>query len=660
MTSKSQKISDLINSLDGSTPFYSFEFFPPKTKQGGENLRARIERMAKLNPLFVTVTWGAGGSTASKSLELAGFIQQQGINTCLHLTCTNMDKELIDKALDKCKALGIRNILALRGDPPRGEEYQQPNSSDKFAHAVDLVKYIRQNHGDYFCIGVAAYPEGHVDGSDISNQNPENDLPYLVEKVQAGADFIITQLFYDTEKFLKFEEMLLNHPSKLFENIPIIPGLMPISTYQSFARASRLSHASIPQELLESVEKVNNNDDLVKAFGVKVLCKIMETVHSKSDKRIRGFHFYTLNLERSVALIIENSSILNSNIPSSSPLDSTEESAVQEETDGTSLPSGPEPGQRRRRRSSLTMHNRVLVEQQKPTKESQLSVTYKEMAEAVVKPVSSRDILAISSGEGSLGREVNWDDFPNGRFGDSRSPAYGVIDGYGPTLHVDAGKIFTFWGYPKTKADITNLIIEHLTGELGALPWSDDALNPETGLIQEELIAMNKRGMWTVASQPACEGVYSGDKIFGWGPKGGFVFQKPFVEFFISPEDWEQLKQKLDKHISSRDSKASVSSYYACNHTLKLETNLPRNSSSAVTWGVFPNKEILQSTIIEEESFLVWAEEAFALWKEWKYAYSPNSETYKLLSNIHDSYYLVTLVYHDFKNPEGLWNLILN
>ena len=165
-----------------------------------------------LRPLFVTVTWGAGGSTATKSLELAEICQRQlGLTTCLHLTCTNMNRQLIDDALEQAKVLGIRNILALRGDAPRSEEYRdegtppEQDSNKDFTWAIDLVKYIRKEYGDYFCIGVAAYPEGHSDQSHPQHQDPQFDLPSLIEKTKAGADFIMTQLFYDVEAYDKFD-----------------------------------------------------------------------------------------------------------------------------------------------------------------------------------------------------------------------------------------------------------------------------------------------------------------------------------------------------------------------------------------------------------------------------------------------------------------------
>lgn len=240
-------ITDKINTIqDGK--FVSFEFFPPKTDAGFRNLIARLTRMKALNPLFITITWGAGGSTNEKSLELASICQKQlGITTVLHLTCTNTNKEIIDSALEQAKRNGIRNILALRGDPPRTEEYWTPNCD--FNNAVDLVRYIKSQYGDFFCIGVAGYPEGHVDGSDNSNQNPEKDIPFLVEKVKAGADFIITQLFYDVDKFVHYCNLIEQHED--LKKATLIPGLLPITTFNSFHKATKLSHATIPSEILK-------------------------------------------------------------------------------------------------------------------------------------------------------------------------------------------------------------------------------------------------------------------------------------------------------------------------------------------------------------------------------------------------------------------------
>ncbi len=258
-----------------------------------------------LRPLFVTITWGAGGSTSSKSLELAEIVQRQlDIPTCLHLTCTNMKRKVLDEALEACKELGVKNILALRGDSFK-EEYQEEDSTEtqeqEFQWAIDLVKYIRKKHGNYFCIGVAGYPEGHTDEShpEAGKQSVEHDLPYLVDKVEAGADFIMTQLTYDLDAYARYESRLRNHEhkgKKVFEGIPIIPGLMPVQSYQIMKRITKLSHAKIPAPISDRIERVRTDDEAVKKVGIDVLTELVDGIKKLPQPQglARGLHFYTL------------------------------------------------------------------------------------------------------------------------------------------------------------------------------------------------------------------------------------------------------------------------------------------------------------------------------------------------------------------------------
>jgi len=602
-----------------------------------------MERMSALNPLFVTITWGAGGSTAEKTLSLVQTCQKElDFTTCMHLTCTNTDKSIIDNALAKAKEAGIRNILALRGDPPRGEEYLVSNAAD-FNYAVDLVKYIREQHGDYFSIGVAAYPDGHCEGADSSDQDVNKDIPFLKEKIDAGADFIITQLFYDVEKFLKFEELVRD---KISKEIPILPGLMPINTYQLFHRAAKLSHASIPQEILDKFpEAIQNDDDKVKSVGVEILRDMIHSIYSRTNGRVKGFHFYTLNLEKSIAQIVEKSSLLNSVLE-----DNKDNDVVMSDDEEHDAGQANQviTHKKSRRSSSINTSNKVLVD--KIRKDSQ---DFEDVNNFKFISPSKKDIVAISSGEGTLGRDATWDDFPNGRFGDSRSPAYGEIDGYGPSLKIATKKAYELWGYPVDIKDISKVFINYLEGKIDALPWSELGLSPETAIIQEELIQLNERGFFSLASQPATDGAKSEDKIFGWGPKGGYVYQKAFVELFVSKEDWET---KLKPKITS----TSKASYYIGDSKGFFESSLQKGSSNAVTWGVFPDREILQTTIIEEESFKAWRDEAYSIWLEWAKLYKKNTPTWNLIHSIHDDYYLVSIVCHDYRNEAGLWELILN
>lgn len=600
--------------------------------------------MSKLGPAFINVTWGAGGSTAQKSLSLAATCQKDlGLTTCLHLTCTNMDQTILDAALKQAKQLGIRNILALRGDPPRGQEYGWTGASGEFQYAVDLVKYIRKHHGDWFCIGVAAYPEGHTETSaEGPVQDPAKDMPFLLEKVKAGADFIITQFFYDAEAFIRFENMMREYDPCLADII-LVPGLMPINTYQQFMRASKLCNAAIPDNVRQQLNSIANDDEKVKSLGVRILCDLISTIRIKTKNRVRGFHFYTLNLEKSVALTLEHSGLLQ-------PAQSTEEEAIasSDEEDGVVA----DNLSRAARRKSSVVSNRAIVEHSN-RRYSEAEISPEEAGHESRENPRKR-ALAISSGEGDLGREATWDDFPNGRFGNSRSPAYGQIDGYGPSLHVEPSRALKIWGYPVEPKDITKLFVRHITNELDALPWSEEPLSGETALIQEQLLQLNEASLWTVASQPAGNSIKSEDKIFGWGPRGGKIFQKAFVEFFVSDEDWKKIKSKVEEN--------EWVTYYEGNSSSEhgFSTNLEPGSSNAVTWAVFPNREIVQSTIIEEESFIAWRDEAFSVWKEWQKLYHPGSATAKLLQHIYDTYHLVSITHHDYFHDQALWDMLLD
>jgi methylenetetrahydrofolate reductase (NADPH) len=686
-----EKITDKIAALPPDENYFSLEFFPPKTQMGFSNLTARLERMSQaLRPLFVTVTWGAGGSTAARSLELAEICQRQlQLTTCLHLTCTNMSRALIDEALEEAKVLGIRNILALRGDPPRSEEYNmhgEDDSNKDFTFAVDLVRYIRKKYGDYFCLGVAAYPEGHPVDSYQDVQDPVRDLPYLVEKTLAGADFIMTQLTYDIDAYTKFEQMLRNHESGAFKTIPIIPGLMPIHSYKILTRTTKLSHVKVPPQIMSKLEAVKHDDDAVKRIGVDVLSGLVEAIKEIPCPGFRGFHFYTLNLEKTVSFIIERCGL----IP-----DYPEDINAVVDDDYTTAPTGAQNRSLSRRRASSVNslpHNRVIVDRlQVPSDGSSRASTHEAPAASAGMPAMPPDrntTLQISEGQGALGREATWDDFPNGRWGDARSPAFGEIDGYGPSLHVSGAVARRIWGYPVSREDISTLFRRHVSGDLYIVPWSEggaeensSGLNAETEVIRPELLKLiDSKGWWTLASQPAVNGVRSDDATFGWGPPGeGFVFQKPFVEFFCPSKDFQTvLKPLFAKHGHEK------LAWFATNVKGEFESSLPAdpahadtiemnpNNVNAVTWGVFRGKEIVTPTIIEEVSFRAWGEEAFRIWDEWRRVYPRGTPTERLLEEVKNDVWLVCVVGQDFgagtengseeeqQETKWMWNVLIN
>lgn len=627
---------------------------------------------------------------------------------------------MVDEALDSCKELGIRNILALRGDPPR-EEYREESPSrnrdtgeNDFVWAVDLVKYIRKRHGDYFSIGVAGYPEGHADEShpEAGKQSVEHDLPYLVDKTEAGADFIMTQLTYDIDAYAEYEKRLRTYKTDSgeapFERIPIIPGLMPIQSYQIVKRITKLSHAHIPDDIASRIEAVKDDDEAVKKVGVDILSELVESIKALQhpESLARGLHFYTLNLEKSVSYILERCKLLP-NLDDEEH-DANVEDAIQENghVNGHSNSNHAPPPSRfsRRRGSSANAqpHNRVILDnssssprrsrtdRSQDSSNSQHEAPERGIGIPAADPNRKHSLL-ISEGQGSLGREATWDDFPNGRWGPAHSPAYGEIDGYGPSLKVGPATARSLWGKPKAPKDVTNLFSKLITGDITSIPWSDEvdpnagvngptSLRAETQVIRNELLELiERKRYWTLASQPAVDGVRSDDEVFGWGPRSeGFVFQKAFVEFFCSRSEWDNtLRPKLANTSSEILSwmKTDAGGLYessdaVTNGSLTNGKRSPRRSPinkgvNAVTWGVFRGKEIIAPTIIESESFRAWGEEAFAIWGEWRRCYPKGSEEEVCLETLRRDIVLVNVVGQEFVGGHQgkgrtLWDVLLS
>ncbi|GAA5993328.1 hypothetical protein JCM5350_001567 [Sporobolomyces pararoseus] len=614
-----QKVTDRISSLSPGTPYYTFEVFPPKTAPGLTNLIDRIDRMSSLNPTWMHVTWGAGGSTQERSLELAGASQGMGLETCLHLTCTNMQEGVLDRTLKRAKELGIVNLLALRGDPPRGEEYWTA-ASDEFQHATDLVRYIRKQYGQDFCIGVAGYPEGHADSPD-----KENDINYLYEKQQAGADFVVTQLFYDVDVFISWYKRCRERGI----TIPILPGIMPIQNYLSFRRMTNLCGTQIPPEIMSDLERIQHDDAAVKDYGVQLSVKMIKALYEEGG--IRGFHLCTLNLEKSITRVLE-------------------------------LLQWVEPSEKR---TKMNLQQRSLMTNGGSQASNKVINSLRASGTNGLNGSSNPAVQTVSSPD--LARKdspTSWDEFPNGRFGDARSPAYGDMDGYGVGLKLPPAEALRVWGTPTTLSDVSKIFSSYLRGTLACNPWSEEPLRPETASISSHLIEMNDtRHWWTVGSQPAVDGVKSSDQVYGFGPKGGYVYQKAFVEFFLTEEQLNELEERSKKdeeeRIKSGEADDGFVKWFAGNGKGDYRTNMKKGDVNAVTWGVFGGKEIVTTTLIEEMSFKAWAEEAFAIWKEWSFLYPAQSPSRKFIKEITETRWLVSVVHHDYKDTEGLWKWLL-
>lgn len=261
----------------------SFEVFPPK--ENSEKLLEEINVLKQHNPAFISLTYGAGGNE-NKSFELLKQIKDTGINVMPHFTCITITKENIKKNINKLINLGIENILALRGDIPENKELQKHD----FYHASDLVEFIK--HKTNLSIGVAGYPEGHIESPNI-----DTDISYLKAKVDKGADAIFTQLFFDNNNFYKF----IDKTEKAGINIPIIPGIMPIISEKQVEKMVKLANITVPKNIQENICKLKDKDLI--EFGIEYASFQCEELIKNG---IKGLHFYTLNKSYSTNQILNN------------------------------------------------------------------------------------------------------------------------------------------------------------------------------------------------------------------------------------------------------------------------------------------------------------------------------------------------------------------
>ena len=281
----------IIDILEQAKPSFSFEFFPPKDSDGFDQLFKTIDNLKPLNPAFVSVTYGAGGSTRSKTIDLVGRIKKEiGLESMAHLTCVGHNSDEILNVLGDIKKQNVDNVLALRGDPPAGEiNFTKPKNG--FGYAVELVQFMCERFS--FCIGVAGYPEGHPESS-----NRKEDLFHLKKKVLAGASFIVTQLFFDNKYYFDFVANLRN----IGIDVPVIPGIMPIVNLKQIKRFTKMCGATVPHDLMVRLEAVQDDPESVYQIGVDHAANQCRKLLMQGAP---GVHFYTLNRSRATLSVLE-------------------------------------------------------------------------------------------------------------------------------------------------------------------------------------------------------------------------------------------------------------------------------------------------------------------------------------------------------------------
>jgi len=354
---------------------------------------------------------------------------------------------------------------------------------------------------------------------------------------------------------------------------------------------TKLCKTFVPKHILEALEPIKSDDAAVKEYGVKLGIEMCKTL---LDAGAPGLHFYTLNLEKSVFQMLEGLGLAN-----------------EEQFNTRSLPWRSTPSRQKEEVRPIFWSNRP---------------------------------------KSYIHRTASWDDFPNGRWGDSKSPAFGQLDDYHlSSIHIS--KSFekqNAWGTPMNHQDVFDVFVKYCNGDILKLPWNDSALALETGLIKNELIKINKNGFLTINSQPRVNGEPSDNSKVGWGPKDGYVYQKAYVEFFTSSENLNSIIEAAKQFPSL--------TYYALDLKGNQYTNGP-NNAIAVTWGVFPNQEVLQPTVVDPSTFHVWKDEAFALWKSlWASLYTEGSPSRQVMDNIINTYYLVSVIDNNFVSG-NIWSL---
>jgi len=438
----------------------------------------------------------------------------------------------------------------------------------------------------------------------------------LKEKVDAGADFVISQMFYDCELFLKF----VKDARELGIQCPIIPGLMPIHTYTGFMRMTQFCKTKIPERMQKELSQLKTDDEeAVKQYGIQLgisMCRYL------FDHGIKGVHFYTLNLEKTVLEILNGLDLAPTMSSVSRPL---------------------------------------------PWKVTANSNREKE---------DVRPIFWSNRPKSYLVRTSSWDEFPNGRWGDSRSPAFGEVGDYhllgssGKSQDMLREERLKNWGREHLdRESIFAVFVKYLRGETKNLPWYDKPISLETVEMLEQLCLLNGSGFLTINSQPRVNAAPSDDKAVGWGGPNGFVYQKAYIEFFCSPQLLDLLKKSFPSFPSLTYHAVNAKGDRLCSAQHRV---------NAVTWGVFPDSELKQPTVVDTESFLVWKAEAFSLWKTWASIYSSaddedlgdntkggkqfiSSKSRQLIQDIHDTYYLVNIVDNNFISGDifAIFNKIL-
>lgn len=546
------KVVDSIREANAEKrPFFCFEFAAPTTEAATLTLYDKIERMSCLDPLFCSITWGDYGSTADTSIEVAATSQSfLSLNFQVNITGYSVSKSDVYRWLCGLKEKGIRNILVTRG-------HQVPTGHKRvdFPLAVDLLTYVREQFGNFFSIAVVGLPEASMD-------SPQ-EMQYLSEKVNLGADYIITPPIFSANAFTEFCEKCRQSAI----SCPIIPSIMPVGCVRqidSFGLGT-CSGSSILRQRLESTNDEGERRAEAECFFQELTHQLL---HSTS---CNGVYFYTLNAESMITSIIKGLTIV---VHRAMPWKRSENE------------------ERRRFETARPIHWSTQVKSY-----MNRTAQWKDFKSGSIWTTERSRLL--EDGSGLHARLL---------------------------LKTRAKRCAQFLGVrdvtdiPRALTLLSSIFIQCLDGN-GAMPWSE-GLSDETGVMLGLLKPLNARGLFTICSQPQVNGENSSHKTFGWGPAHGYVYQKAYLEFFCSPGTAQTVFTTISKFPSlrfmamrSRDGHRMVKSNWKVeDKELDSVHRAFGRGVTTMTWGVFPGREVMQPTIVSLDTFRVWGGEAFELW----------------------------------------------
>mmetsp|Transcript_7139 Transcript_7139/g.18486 ORF Transcript_7139/g.18486 Transcript_7139/m.18486 type:complete len:512 (-) Transcript_7139:2172-3707(-) len=474
---------------------FGLEFFPPHSDAAVDNLVSRVQRMGEeLEPGYIDISarMGGGRGRAMESLVIGSIFQSNAsMETQIRLTCL-MSRDDVKRALASARRTGIQNVFCVKGEM---FDASAGAGEHLFSASADLVKLVRELHGDYFNVAVAGHP-----GRDTTEDEYEAQMQSLLRKVEAGADTIISQFFFSWSAFEKWERDCKDRGIC----VPIIPGILPIVSYSSFKAIEEGARLKIPPLVKDRIEAAKEDDEKIKDIGVDIAEDIAKQALQHGHNAL---HFFTMNLERSTTSVLERL--------------------------GVSRKGG-------KKNVSFRTHD--------------------------VKEEFVRPIFWVFRPDSYLARTAGWDEFPNGRWGDMASPAFGDLTSSlcnirMPSLKVrqemwridkDTDAVEYSGGIPPRRVleqRVQDTFIAFLKGEgnVKALPWCSTPVGGETGVIENQLCALISAGLYSINSQPAVNGLSSTHSTFGWGGGKGRVYQKAYVEFFIAAERVEDMRKELEK-----------------------------------------------------------------------------------------------------------------